>query len=298
MSQLREIKRRITSVNNISKVTHAMQLVAASRMKKAQDNAIKGKDYSEKIKEIMLNLSINKNVLGSPFIEPEYAREVDGVLLLVFSPERGLAGGLPSNLLRFTLKLIDSIKKRGEGVEVITIGKKLRDSLIRRGVNVVADFSGMPEKPTTADLRPIHKMITQGYLDKKYGEVVMVFSKFINAMTQEPVAKLILPLDLEILEKYEQRDENASVADGEFVFEPTQQVILDHLIPGYLESQLYQARLESVASEYSARMVAMKNATNNAKDVRSYLTLEYNKSRQAQITRELSEISAGRLARS
>ena len=233
MSQLREIKRRITSVNNISKVTHAMQLVAASRMKKAQDNALKGKDYSEKIKEIMLNLSINKNVLGSPFIEPEYAKEVDGVLLLVFSPERGLAGGLPGNLLRFTLKLIDSINKRGEKVEVITVGKKLRDSLIRRGVNIIADFSGMPEKPTTADLRPIHKMITQGYLDKTYGEVVTVFSKFINAMTQEPIAKLILPLDMQTLEQYENRQLDGDSGSGEFVFEPTQQVILDHLIPGY-----------------------------------------------------------------
>jgi F-type H+-transporting ATPase subunit gamma len=273
-----------------------MQLVAASRMKKAQENAVKGKDYPQKIKELMVRLSGNKNVLGSPFIEPKYAQEVDGVLLIVFSPQRGLAGSLPGNLARYTFRLIDEIQKT-EPVRVITVGRKVRDLLIRKGVNVIADFSDMPEQPTTSDIRPIYKLITEGYLAKEYGEVSLVYASFVNAITQIPVAKALLPLDLETVLRYEQGYSVNVEGSGDFVFEPNQAAILDELIPGYLESQIYQARLESVASEYSARMVSMKNATTNAKDVKSYLTLEYNKSRQAQITRELSEISAGRLAR-
>ncbi|MCA9391626.1 ATP synthase F1 subunit gamma [candidate division WWE3 bacterium] len=284
-------------MDNISKVTHAMQLVAASRMRRAQDNAMRGKSYTHKIKEMMVRLSANKNVKGNAFIEPEYADNVSGTMLVVFSPERGLAGALPGNLTRYVLKLIESIEKDGS-VSVITVGKKVRDLLARRGVNIIADFSDMPEQPTTADVRPLLKLVEEGYTAREFGEVLIVLPQFVNAMTQIPVTRVLLPLDLDAVLKY---DDSLNVEDSggaaDFIFEPNIESIFAELIPGYLETQIYQARLETVASEYSARMVAMKNATTNAKDVRSYLSLEYNKSRQAQITRELAEISAGRMGK-
>ena len=297
MSKLRQIKRRIKSVDNIAKVTKAMQLVAASRMRRAQENALLGKKYAFKIKQLMIGLSQKAGKDLDPLVNPYYSPDYQKVYLLVFSPQRGLAGSLPGNLSRFILKLILKIKtEEQKEVEVITIGKKVRDQLVRRGIKIIADFSDIPERPTTVDVRAILKFIEENYLNHRVGQVLMVFPDFISVLNQKPTAKVLLPLNIDEVKKYDETFEiQASSDSAEFVYEPNQKRIFSELIPAYLETQIYQARLETIASEYCARMVAMKNATSNASDVKDYLTLEYNKSRQSQITKELAEISAGRL---
>lgn len=299
MATLREIKRRITSVNNIAQVTNAMQLVAASRMRKAQENAQKGKLYAQRLREMMVQLSLNKTLNVDPMIDPTYTTSKN-VYVLVFSPQRGLAGALPGNLTRFTIQFVRELEKNGYSVQLITIGRKVRDQLVFGGHELVADFSDIPEVPTTADVRPILKMITEGYLQHDAGKVFMIYPDFVNPMVQMPTAQTLLPLDIETLELAEEEfDKTAGVVqtDAAMIFEPDMGSILSELIPQYLETQIFQKRLETIASEYSARMVAMKNATENAKELKEDLTIEFNKSRQAIITRELAEISAARVSK-
>lgn len=296
MSKLREIKKRIKSVNNISQVTNAMQLVAASRMRKAQDNASRGKQYADRIRQMMIRLTLNETVMEDPFVDPHYSTS-DSVLLVIFSPQRGLAGPLPGNLLRYVAHFSDELQAEGKSIKMVTVGQKLRSSLIRLDGELIADFSEMPEQPTTADLRPLIKLIMEGYQEQQFGKVYVVYPAFINAMTQTPTARLLLPLDIKglMLSHEVENPHDQAEEFTQYEFEPSQEEILSELVPGYIETQLYQTRLETIASEYSARMIAMKSATDNAKEIKGDLTISYNKSRQAQITRELSEINAARV---
>lgn len=296
MGKEREIKKRIKSVNNISQVTNAMQLVAASRMRKAQDNAEKGKSYNERIKKLMIELSLDESLTSDPFLNPHYSNS-HKILLVVFSPQRGLAGALPGNLSRFVHQFVEEQKSRGHQIELVLIGQKLRNQLVQLSVDFVADFSDMPEQPTTADIRPLMKLITSKYLDKDIGKVFMIYPEFVNALKQVPTLKLLLPLDLEGLHLSQEDNVYNVKAQSTigFTFEPEQEAVFEALVPAYLESQIYQTRLETIASEYSARMVSMKNATDNAKELKSNLTILFNKSRQAQITQELAEINAARI---
>lgn len=274
-----------------------MQLVAASRMRKAQENAEKGKHYAKRIKHIMLHLTLDAAITTNPFVDPTYSVSKQA-MVLVFSPQRGLAGALPSNMLRHLHAFKKELTQEGYTTEFITIGQKLRDQMLVQGFNITADFSDLPEVPTTGDIRPIVKLITDQYLNKQVGKVFMVYPVFINAITQLPRSSVLLPLDWEGLQIAHEdiADLTSEIAtSATFTFEPDEAQILDELIPSYLETQLFQARLETIASEYSARMVAMKNATDNAKDIKADLTIEYNKSRQGQITQELSEINSARI---
>jgi F-type H+-transporting ATPase subunit gamma len=296
MSKLREIKKRIGSVNNIAQVTRAMQLVAASRMRKTQDNAERGRDYAHKIKRIILSLTQGSSTREYPLINPKYNSSKE-TLVILFSPKRGLAGPLVTNLLRHAIKQVENLTIAGETVHLVTIGKKLRDAMRVRGYSIVADFSELPESPTTGDIRPVVKLIEDEYLAQHYGKIIMVYPKFINPLVQNPSSRIILPLDINQLAVYD-GDVDDSLGDYmEFAFEPDAATILNELIPSYLETQIYQAFLETIASEYSARMLAMKTASDNAKELKGDLTLEFNKSRQAQVTRELAEIVGGRIGR-
>lgn len=286
MSQLREIKRRIKSVNNIAQVTYAMQLVAASRMRKAEDTTKKGRDYMTKLKEMIVTIAKLAGPSPHPLLEPRDGGK--NTLFITYSPQRGLAGGLPGNLLRFTSDQLFQVQQEGGDVYLITIGRKLRDQLVRRGYRIDADFSDMPEQMTTADVRPIVRMVEELFLTGQVDRVRVIYPDFVNAITQRPVMDQLLPL------KHEEDVSQGNIGvKGVFSFEPTEGHVLGALVPLYLETLIYQARLETVASEYSARMIAMQNATENASEVKKTLTLEYNKSRQAQITTELAEITAG-----
>lgn len=297
MSKLREIKRRITSVKNIEKVTRAMQMVAASRMRRAQDLATHGVEYTEKVKEMLLTVSKGSGASLHPYFDGNYSSESSAVLSIVFSTQRGLAGSLPGNVLRHTLKTIQSVTSEGKTVSVISVGKKIGEQLARREVSVVADFSHMPERPTAGDIRPIMQLVEQMYLEKKVRSVVVIYPHFVNPISYVPMSRVLLPLDEKLFVRFDDvyTAKKTGQETNDFVFEPNAHAILDALVPRYLETQMYQARLEAVASEYSARMIAMKNATDNAKGLNESLKLTFNKSRQALITQEISEIvAAGR----
>lgn len=271
-----------------------MQLVAASRMRKAQENAEKGKAYARKIWEIMLGLSGRFGGELHPFLDPNFAKS-PVVLVVVFSPQRGLAGSLPGNLSRRVFGLIDELVKQGAEYQIVTIGKKVRDQIRRRRLSIAADFSDMPELPTTGDIRPIVRLITEEYLGGQVGRVVLVYPRFISSLVQEPTVEELLPLNVDRLGMDTVPVATSDEVRVDFIYEPDRELILNELVPSYLETQVYQAKLDTVAAEYSARMLAMRSATTNAEEIQDVLTLEYNKSRQDQITRELAEISAGRM---
>ena len=294
MSRLSEIKRRIKSVDSIGQVTHAMELVAASRMRKAQENAKRSREYSERIKQILVRVTTKQKISLHPLLDLGY-NPSKTTLIVVFSPHRGLAGSLPWNLLRFVLDLMGKIEKEGRTAKILTIGKKVRDQLSRMHFTIDADFSDISEHPTTSDIRPVLKYISDQYLKFEIGRVILVYPKFVNAVKQLPVARVLLPLDSEELNLFHDSVEAISVDDNAFVFEPDQERIVDELLPAYLEGQLFQAKLETVASEYSARMVAMTSASDNAHELKDSLVLDFNKSRQSQITSELAEITGGGL---
>jgi len=296
MSKLRELKRRIKSVNNIGQVTHAMEMIAASRMKKSQDNASRGKDYAERIREMMIRLVHKKAISEYDLLNPELSK-TPGVMVVVFSPQRGLAGGLPTNLTKAAVNLLEDLQNQGKYTEVVTVGNKVRDKLVRMGYNIVADFPDIPEQPTTADIRPVLMLIENTYQNTEVGKVLVVYPEFVNAMVQQPRIKVLLPIDLSEIIAFEDivADKWGVRGTNDFKYEPSQRRILEELVPRYLETQIYQARLETVASEYSARMIAMKSATENANEIGDDLTLDYNKSRQAQITAELAEIVSARI---
>ncbi|NTV30567.1 ATP synthase F1 subunit gamma [candidate division WWE3 bacterium] len=284
MSKLREIKRRIKSVNNIAQVTYAMQLVAASRMRKAEQTTKQGREYMLKLREMLAKVASSAGPSPHPLLE----QRVDGVdtLFILYSPQRGLAGSLPANLLRFASNLIFETERKNGKAYLVTLGRKLRDQLVRRGYRIDADFSDIPENLTTADVRPIIRLIEEMFMHRQVDRVIMIYPDFENALTQHPIAEQLLPIsDNDLV--------TAHQSSSVFTFEPTVGEVLGELVPLYLETMVYQARLETVASEYSARMIAMQNATDNASEIKKSLALEYNKSRQAHITTELAEITAG-----
>lgn len=291
MSQTKLIKQRIRSVRNIAKVTGAMQLVAVARMRKAQQGARQGKPYAGKIREILHRISAQQEAGQHPLLDLHYS-DAKQVLLIVFSPQRGLCGALPGNLARHARAVMSRIEERGEHPLVVSVGRKVRDLLLRSGAELLADFSDLPDRPTGTELQPLSKLVSEQYLEKKFSSVVILFPRFVGATRQVATTQVLLPADVKALEAFGEQTAAGEHSREEAIFEPSQTDILDAIIPRYIETQLFQAKMETVASEYSARMIAMQQATDNSKEISADLTLEFNKSRQAQITAEMAEIAA------
>ncbi|BCX47890.1 F0F1ATP synthase subunit gamma [Haloferula helveola] len=290
MANLRDIRRRIKSVKNTAQITRAMQLVAAAKMKKAQDQAIAGRDYADLLNQVLVNLKENVDEEAHPLLEQ---REGGKELILVISTDKGLCGALNTNLGK-------KVRAAAPDADVVTVGRKLRIQLGKAGRNMVADFEVKDPVPF-GEARPIAKLLTQLFLDGKYNKVSIAFTNFVSTLTQEPTVTQLLPIsasslgekqDYEGVGKGQVRDTDHMAALGkDYLFEPNAEGVLDTLLPLYVNFQVYQMLVESRASEHSARMVAMKAATDNAKKFIKELTLEYNKLRQAAITAELLEIT-------
>ena len=292
MANLRDIRRRIKSVKNTAQITRAMQLVAAAKMKKAQDQALAGRDYADLLNQVLVNLKEN---VGEEAHELLQQREGGKELMLVISTDKGLCGGLNTNLGK---------KVRAEaspGTEFVTVGRKLRAQLSKAGRELVADFEVKDPVPF-GEARPIAKFVTKVFLEGGYSKVSVAFSNYVTVMTQEPTIVQLLPISTDKLgekRSYEGmgkdvqvgETDHASALAKDYLFEPSGKDVLDTLLPLYINFQVYQMLVESRASEHSARMVAMKGATDNAKKFIKELTLEYNKLRQAAITAELLEIT-------
>jgi F-type H+-transporting ATPase subunit gamma len=279
MANLRDIRRRIKSVKNTAQITRAMQLVAAAKMKKAQDQAMAGRDYSSQLNAVLSDISANFNEEAShPLLQ---AREGNRELVLVISTDKGLCGPLNTNLAK---KLR---AETSETADYVTVGRKLRIMLEKLGKKILADFSVKDPVPF-ADARSIASFLTKQFTAGNYDKVSIVFTRFVNTLTQVPEVKQLLPV------LPPTASDDSGLIDGDTkdsLFEPSVDEVLASILPLYVNFQVYQALLESRATEHSARMVAMKAATDNAKKFIKELTLEYNKVRQGAITAELLEIT-------
>ncbi len=296
MANLRDIRRRIKSVKSTSQITKAMQLVAAAKMKKAQDQALAGRDYADELNKVLANLKANTGDASHPLLEK---REGNKKLMLVISTDKGLCGGLNTNLLKKVREESD------ENTHFVTVGRKLRTALAKSGANLVADFHIHDPVPF-ADARPIARFLTEKFLSREYDIVQVAFTNFVSTLKQDPWVSQLLTIEADTLaekrayegigkDRIHETDTEAAVA-SDYIYEPSPKAVLSSLLPLYINFQVYQMLVESLASEHSARMVAMKSATDNAEQMVKDLTLEYNKARQAAITAELLEITTAQKA--
>jgi F-type H+-transporting ATPase subunit gamma len=279
----REIRRRIAAVKNIKQITRAMQFVAASKLKRAQDATLSARPYSQKIDELLADLAA---VIGADE-HPLLARRESGKRLIVLiTSDRGLAGPFNTNTIRFAAQ---EITEHSGDLAVVTVGRKGRDAMRRARVPMEAHFEGFGDRPAFADVLPLARLITDDFLAGTYARVDIIFSQFVSTLTQRPALDHLLPI--------EPSEDTEGIPGNQFIFEPNPGAVLEQLLPRYIAARLFQAVLESKASEESSRMVAMRNATDNAEDLIQDYTLAYNKVRQANITREMIEISSGAQAR-
>ena len=283
MASQRDIRRRIGSVKNIKQITRAMQFVAASKLKRAQDATLAARPYSEVIDEVLADLATVLSGEDHPLLAE---REGGKRLLVLVTTDRGLAGPLNTNTIRFAAR---EITDHPGDLAVVTVGRKGRDSMRRAGVPLEAHFAGFGDRPAFADVIPLARLITDDFLEGKIGRVDVIYSRFVTTLTQRPEIDRLLPI--------EPSEDTEGIPGNQFIFEPDAATVLTQLLPRYVATRLFQAVLEAKASEESSRMVAMKNATENAEELIEDLTLSYNKVRQSNITREMIEIASGANAR-
>ena len=288
MAAGKEIRGKIKSVENTKKITKAMEMVAASKMRKAQDRMRQARPYSEKVRQIAGNLSKANPEYTHPFMQVNADAKTSG--MIVVTTDKGLCGGMNTNVLRLVTNQLKDIQSKGQGVEAVAIGNKGLGFLNRIGAKVVSHATALGDTPHLEKLIGPVKVLLDAYAEGRVNAVYLCYTKFINTMKQEAVVQQLLPLSSEELQQGEQG------RDWDYVYEPDPATVIDELLVRYVESQVYQAVAENMASEQSARMVAMKAATDNAGNVINELKLVYNKTRQAGITKELSEIVAGAAA--
>ena len=282
----KEIRTKIKSVQNTRKITKAMEMVAASKMKRAQERMRAARPYSEKIRNVAAHISHANPEYRHPFL---VARDtVQKIGIIVITTDKGLCGGLNTNVLRLALGKIKEWEAQGEQFEVCAIGNKGLGFMQRLGANVVSHVVGMGDKPHMEKLIGSIKVMLDGYTHDRFDRLLIFYTSFINTMKQEPRMEQLLPLSGERL--------GAPEGAWDYIYEPEAKTVLDQVLTRYIEALIYQAVSENMASEQSARMVAMKAASDNAGNVIDELTLIYNKTRQASITKELSEIVGGAAA--
>ncbi len=286
MANTQDIRRRIKSIRNTSQITKAMQMVAASKMRKAQQHALAGRPYAGLMNRVLVSLQQRTDPKLHPLLQ---VRPVNKELVVVISTDKGLAGALNTNLLR-EAATFDAAK-----TVYVVVGRKARVFLSRTRREMLADFE-LKDAPSFVETKAIAKFATERFLTGDVDKVTVLYSHFINTINQKPVARTLLPIT-----NFEVAQASGAGADGAdpmvgYLFEPSPEGVLDVMLPYYLQFQVFQMILDARASEHSARMVAMKNATDNAKQFIKDLTLEYNKMRQASITTELLEIATAQMA--
>ena len=285
MASGKEIRTQIKSINNTSKITSAMQMVAASKMRKAQERMTAARPYAEKIHNVICHLCLAHPEYKHPFIAQRDARRVGYILI---TSDRGLCGGLNTNALKLAVNAMKEWHDQGIEVDVSAIGSKGLNFMHRMGANVVSELTGVGDTPRIEDMIGSVKVMLDAYVEGRIDRLFLVYTSFVNTMTQTPVLEQLLPLaghtDDELKHHWD------------YIYEPEAKTVLDDLMTRYIESQVYHSVVENIASEQSSRMVAMKSATENAGKLIDDLTLRYNKARQAAITQEIAEIVGGAAA--
>ncbi len=283
MPSTREIRRRIRAVGNMAQITRAMEMVSASKMRRAQRNVLATRPYADRMLDVMGELTA-RAVGTRRGTLLEVRPNIRAVGVVVVTPDRGLAGSLVSNVLRRTARFALDERAHGRVVRTLAVGKKGRDFLARNGMDLIAEVTKLNDYPRLVDILGVSTNVINGFLQEQFDEAYVIYTQFVNTLVQRPVVKRLLPVEAPNEPRERQTD---------YTYEPDQDIVLRELLPRFVEVQIYQAVLEAIASEHSARMVAMRNATDNAKDLRRDLTLSYNKTRQANITKEVSEIASG-----
>ena len=280
MADIRLIRRRIRGIKNIAKITRAMEMIATSKMKRAQERGLAGRPYAEKIQQVIADLAALSEVSGAlhPLLE---RRPVNRVAVVHITPDRGLCGGLVANLNRTTANFI---LEQGIPAMLTCVGRKGLDFMRRYDRDIRAEFTGLGDRPGLLDTLPVSRIIIDDYIGGLIDVVYLAYAEFVSTMVQRPVLKQVLPVEPATIPAEQNVD---------YIYEPAPDVVLGGLLPRFVEMQVYHAVLESIASEQSARMVAMKSATDNANEIISDLTLLYNKARQESITKELLDIAGG-----
>jgi F-type H+-transporting ATPase subunit gamma len=279
MPDIRKIRRRIKSVQTISKITRAMEMIAASKMRKAQERGLQGRPYAEKIEQVIADLAaLPETTQHHPLLQ---RRPIKKIGIVHITPDKGLCGGLNGNLNR---RLGGFILEQNVPVEVIAIGRKGRDFASRAECKMCAEFPGLGDKPAFLDILPISNIVIKEFTEGSIDKVYISYARFISTMVQKPEMKQLLPVEPAKI---------PGAQNVDYIYEPDAESVLSGLLPRFVEMEIYHAILESIASEQSARMVAMRNATDSANELIGELGLLYNKARQESITRDLLDISGG-----
>ena len=282
MATIRQIRRRIRSVGSTAKITKAMELVAASKMRRAQERALAGRPYAERLTWVLADLAETLPLADEGELPPLLQRrELQAAGIVLITPNRGLCGGLPTSVNRKASALTLDL---GVPTKFVAVGKKGRDYFRRANVSIRAEFTELSDYPDYQEILPIARVVMDDYAAGEFDKVFLVYSYFVNTMNQEPRVRQLLPVELP-------EDEATRAVD--YIYEPGREEVLAELLPRYVEMEIYEAILEGIASEQSARMVAMRNASDAAGEMIEDLTLTYNKARQEQITSELLDIVGG-----
>jgi F-type H+-transporting ATPase subunit gamma len=289
MANTQDIRRRIKSIRNTAQITKAMQMVAASKMRKTQQHAVAGRPYAELMNKVLVSLQQRTDPQFHPLLQ---VRPLRKELVLIISTDKGLAGALNTNLMR------EASRFELEKTLFVVAGRKARQFIVRTKRELLADFE-LKDSPSFVETKAISKFCTEKFLNREVDKVTVIYTHFVNTISQYPVAQTIFPItDFEVVKDRKQTSDEKPKHDPliGYEFEPTPEDVLDYMLPYYVQYQVYQMILDARASEHSARMVAMKNATDNAHQFIKDLTLEYNKMRQASITTELLEIATAQMA--
>ena len=287
MSGAKEIRSKIASIKNTQKITRAMEMVAASKMRKTQERMRASKPYANKIYDVVKHIARATSEYHHPFM---IHRDVKRIGVIVVTSDRGLCGGLNTNLLRETLNHMRQWHGEGREVDVCVIGRKGQAFFKRSGGRVIASVDHLGDTPSVQDLIGVVKVMMDAFLQGEIDELHVVYNEFVNTMTQKPTMKQLLPLPVS------EEDSQSLGHHWDYIYEPDAKELLDDLFFRYIELQAYQAVVENIACEQAAKMIAMKNATDNAGELIKEFQLAYNKARQAAITQELAEIVGGAAA--
>lgn len=292
----RAIRRRIKSVKNTNKITKAMELVSASKMRKAVSSVLMSKPFAKLAWDTVSAIGAVVDVSLHPLLRKKTTN--GRVLLILLTSDRGLAAGFNANMLKKMNLLVKEVGS--ENVDVIAVGRKGADAARRLGVNLIASFTGVTNNPKFEEILPIGKMAVEEFIKEKYDRVLLAYTDFVSAVRQEPVVLELLPLgaenDFYRVGNVSNQNPSSPSNPKEYKFEPSPEEVLNKLLPRLVETMVYQSVLESAASEHSSRMLAMRNASDAASDMIDSLTFTYNQFRQAAITREIAEISGGKAA--
>jgi F-type H+-transporting ATPase subunit gamma len=291
VATVQDLKRRVRSIKNTSKITKAMELVASARLRRAQARIEAMRPYADTMRELIAGVGrAATSVRGLPLLQQR--EEVQNVVLVPVTGDRGLAGAFNAQVLRRAFGVERGLRGEGKTVRWVAVGRKGRSTLTFRRYEISADYTGFTDKPAYADAQAIAHRIAELYTNGEVDRVVLIYNSFVSPLVQRVTEQEVLPISADILETDEE-ERRQDALRGDFIFEPEPEEILARLLPVYLETQIYRALLESAASEQGARMTAMRNASKNAGELIDRLTLEMNRARQAEITQEILEVVAG-----